>query len=58
MILILEFTVSMFSGYMGPRASKNAFTVYSAISQGKNKSSLWPEFGPILYGDFGHFEFE
>ena len=20
--------------------------------------SIWPDFGPILYGDFGHFEFE
>ena len=42
--MILEYTVSMFSGYMGPRASKNAFTAYSAIA-GKKQNV---HFGPIL----------
>ena len=35
--VILEYTVSMFSGYMGPRAYKNAFTAYSAIAGEKKK---------------------
>ena len=35
--MLLEYTVSMFSGYMGPRASKNAFTAYSAIAGTKIK---------------------
>ena len=42
--MIAEFTVSMFSGYMGPRASKNAVTVNSAIA-GTEKIF---QFGSIL----------
>ena len=44
MILVHTHTVSMFSGYMGPRAYKNAFTVYSAIAGGEKNV----HFGPIL----------
>ena len=43
--MILEYTVSMFSGYMGPRAYKNAFTVYSAIAGGEKNVHFD---GPIL----------
>ena len=42
--MILVHTVSMFAGYMGPRASKNAFTAYTAITGGKKNV----HFGPIL----------
>ena len=42
--MILEYTVSMFSGYMGPRASKNAFTAYTLLSQGGGGNV---HFGPI-----------
>ena len=37
MILGYTVTVSIFSGYMRPRASKNAFTAYSAIAGNQNK---------------------
>ena len=62
--MILVRTVSMFSGYMGPRASKDAFSASSAIAGGGDVhfdpilARFWPDFGPILYGDFGHFDDE
>ena len=62
--MILVYMVSMISGLMGPRASKNAFTMYTAIAGAGVKKNVHfgpiLDFGPILYsyGDFGHFHFE
>ena len=40
----LVYMESMFFGWMGPRASKNAFTMYTAIAGGEKNV----HFGPTL----------
>ena len=49
----------MFSGKMGPRASKDVFTAYSAIAGTAENDLKMADFvfctAVQLYGDFGHF---